>query len=717
MSRININVISLAIFLTVSFMLTSCASLNVNQEMHEENPRFWEASFYTVEDSLSNAFIYGEYVYYHISGRSNYGAQNGGITKYYRLKIASDSKAEELKLSGKGENYSGSVLMYPDQDGNLYVMYASYLAKYDTHGNEICAEPLSNMPDVPLHMITDSEGNIYVSSGSSIYLFNNDCTYRGKISCTNGCNGFVHIGNKVYYASTGTSIIYEISFDTLSVTDEISVEPLYNQLAGYKDSCVIGTNEGKLYCFDTESNKLEELFRLDSCGISLTGLETLACLDDGTIIIVMPDSSEIAVLRETDHIEKQVITLGTLTPSPTLQNMVAEFNRSNSNYKVEIKQYYDRMAANTLGGLGYQDAITRLQLDIASDNSPDILNLNYDEIAVYAGKDLFEDLSPYLKESGLEVMANVLDAYTFDGTLAALPFAVQLRTVVGRSNSLDGAARWNLDEMISYVENHPSEVTFNANEALMLKYCLKFNQSKFVHWDTYTCSFESEEFYKLLEFCAGFKELRKSESASIINLADYDAALYEVILDTPSDYIVMQQLLGNEDITIIGFPTDDGSGTVVEEKNGSYAISSKSENKEAAWFFIKYLLTTVPECNMRNINNGYPVVSKTRDAYFAEAMSSPWVWTNVNGEPKLVRREISSLIRNGKNAIYYAPFDEELQPIIDLLENAEIAVNNDTTILDIILENAAEYFSGEKSVEEVASQIQSRVMLYLGERK
>lgn len=63
----------------------------------------------------------------------------------------------------------------------------------------------------------------------------------------------------------------------------------------------------------------------------------------------------------------------------------------------------------------------------------------------------------------------------------------------------------------------------------------------------------------------------------------------------------------------------------------------------------------------------------------------------------------------------YAATPEQIQMIRDLIDSASASTNNDETILKIINEEAAAYFEGQKSAQEVASVIQSRVQTYVSE--
>ena len=60
--------------------------------------------------------------------------------------------------------------------------------------------------------------------------------------------------------------------------------------------------------------------------------------------------------------------------------------------------------------------------------------------------------------------------------------------------------------------------------------------------------------------------------------------------------------------------------------------------------------------------------------------------------------------------------DEDSQKIYDLL-NGAVAGRENYSVTDIITEEAAAYFAGQKSAKEVAEIIQNRVQNYLDENR
>jgi glutamyl-tRNA reductase len=59
----------------------------------------------------------------------------------------------------------------------------------------------------------------------------------------------------------------------------------------------------------------------------------------------------------------------------------------------------------------------------------------------------------------------------------------------------------------------------------------------------------------------------------------------------------------------------------------------------------------------------------------------------------------------------------DIDAVKTILKNMKYQVNSETQIMKIIKEEAAAYFAGQKSAEEVSDIIQSRVQVYLKENE
>ena len=97
---------------------------------------------------------------------------------------------------------------------------------------------------------------------------------------------------------------------------------------------------------------------------------------------------------------------------------------------------------------------------------------------------------------------------------------------------------------------------------------------------------------------------------------------------------------------------------------------------------------------------------------FMEAAITPEYYTDENGEQ--VESNYSTYI--GDTEVEVKPVtQEQVDWFKDYVNNAEIGGDYDSDIYDILNEEAAAYFAGDKSADEVAKLIQNRVSIYLGE--
>ena len=64
----------------------------------------------------------------------------------------------------------------------------------------------------------------------------------------------------------------------------------------------------------------------------------------------------------------------------------------------------------------------------------------------------------------------------------------------------------------------------------------------------------------------------------------------------------------------------------------------------------------------------------------------------------------------------YAMSQEQADQILDLINATTAVYGYDESILNIISDEAAAYFAGEKSLDDTANMIQSRVNLYVAEQ-
>ena len=117
---------------------------------------------------------------------------------------------------------------------------------------------------------------------------------------------------------------------------------------------------------------------------------------------------------------------------------------------------------------------------------------------------------------------------------------------------------------------------------------------------------------------------------------------------------------------------------------------------------------------------GFPSRKDLIEKVFEEAMTPEYqrgekgeIVKDENGEP--IEMPKTTWGYDNWETEIFAASQEEIDEIRFLIDNARLAVNNSEEIFSMISEEADAYFAGQKSPQDVAKIIQSRVELYVKE--
>ena len=116
---------------------------------------------------------------------------------------------------------------------------------------------------------------------------------------------------------------------------------------------------------------------------------------------------------------------------------------------------------------------------------------------------------------------------------------------------------------------------------------------------------------------------------------------------------------------------------------------------------------------------GFPTELGTRERYFAKVTENPYS-IGEDGETymqdgKPERHADHILSSRALQVFFYTPLPEETDLICTLLDSSTTA-RGGRQISSIVAQEAASYFSGQKSATDVATLIQNRVSIYLEEQ-
>ena len=428
---------------------------------------------------------------------------------------------------------------------------------------------------------------------------------------------------------------------------------------------------------------------------------------------------------------KEIITMAAIYLDYDVQDMVVNFNRSNDKYRIEVRDYSEYNNEKD----GWDAGQTKLNTEIMAGNIPDILclnNLNYTQLA---SKGILEDLYPYIdadKElNRSDFFPNVLQAMEVNGKLCCTVAGFYINSAIGSSRIVGDTPGWTYDELEEALASMPEGCDVFDRYVTrydILNTCLALDMADFVDWGTGKCSFDSEQFTDLLEFAAKFPAEfdwenydYSMEQSTEDRLSQGKQLLVQTAAFSIEDifYNNYTQFLGGE-ITYIGYPTMHGTGNMISFDSSGYAMSSKSEHKDAVWEFLRVFFTEEYQ------SKGYMLPSRIDvfDSKAEKAMTVEYQKDENNnylldeaGEKMPIARYSMWNERTGQVEELYALTQEQVDQIRELIETTTKVADYDQSIMGIVGEQAEAFFQGQKSAQDVAKLIQSKANIYVNEQR
>lgn len=584
---------------------------------------------------------------------------------------------------------------------------------------------------VALELEVDKNDHIYISDGSRIWVFDVEGNQPFNVIIANGSwvngMGVTREGQVVFYGweeQQCICIIDENSGMLTSVKDNIPNKSLFwgGIIPGDVKGIWVGTATDYVE-YDIESGKATPVFSMADSGLNVDNIRGCTVLDNGNVLILFCDmlgeesESGVILLKKTDAStvtdEKEVITMGLFEENAELAMAVADFNKRQDGYKIEIINY--------IGNSDLDTAITRFSNELISGNAPDIIDLYPLNVNSLASKDALEELTPYLENDAKvkreELFESVLDAYLIDGGLYTIPNSFGVYGVVGGSEYLsdcENGYSWTVEDVEKLINSNPDMEIFGYNsKSYILTELVRNNLGKFVNWQSGECDFEGTEFLSALKLANCFNDKFEGVSGEYnpYDIVAEGETMAEITLINSTLELQFWKALLGDDFVIKGFPTEEGSGIRIVGEN-LLGINASSNNKEKAWEFISSLLTKEYYENMEV--EGFPTLISAYDA-LNEQHSTPEYITDESGNPSEISKGDMGM---GEIFVqYYAASQEDVARMTDIINNCDRIDANDDKLLSIIMEESEAYFAGHKTAEDVAGIIQSRATLYVNENR
>ncbi|WP_026526533.1 ABC transporter substrate-binding protein [Butyrivibrio sp. VCD2006] len=652
----------------------------------------------------------------------------------------SNSEAEEKVVAEPAEGGQGDVTLpieEPSQvdfgsseDSDKY-----YMTKYDNNGTEVWRQELDTTTEsyyyVNSFVVADNE-TLLVSDTLGIHKYSTaDGTKQSDIAFENvddeyGFSASVYKlgdGSFTAFVNGNEQTFYKLDLKSDKATEVGAVDTTFYEYTFYsgagKNDLFASGSEG-IYSYKLGDPQVKMLLNFVDSDIDTYGVSQLAPISDTEFVALIPTEDmnyNLTYLTKVDPktvSERKQIILGCNYIDYDVRAQIIKFNKQNDEYRVVISDYSKFDSDSDMSG-----GANKLNTDIVSGNAPDILVLDSDmPVDSYISKGLFEDMTNYFKNdpelSKIQYMDHVMEAFKTDGKMYKLIPSFYVETVVApKSDVGDDDYTWTIDELEKLVKEKNIEhknIFGPLTRDDVLEMALSLSGSQYIDWSTLTCSYDSDAFIHLLEFVNEFPEELEEDDYGYETSSYYrrGMALAErLYLYTFSDYNYEAKGTFGQPVKAVGFPSDNGSGSALYP-NLQLTMSATSKVKDGCWEFMRFFLSDEYQ---KTIDGAWPVNMNKVNELAEKIKKKP---TYIDEDGKEIEYDDTWYV--GDQEVIVDPMtDDEVNEILDFINSIDQVGNANNEVANIIAEEAAAYFSGQKSAKEVADIIQSRVQIYVNE--
>ncbi len=431
------------------------------------------------------------------------------------------------------------------------------------------------------------------------------------------------------------------------------------------------------------------------------GFELIASIDDYLYYIVLEEGAPIN--------DKKEIVLATGFIKISLQKAVADFNRTNPDYHVTIYQMED--ITYSVSDLYFNS----IHKQLAEGEGPDIVT-----------NDVVTDLSDFVNcgylipldidFDGNDYVGNIFQTLCFNNDLYGFPYEFQLKTVVSNNQLFDGDN--SPHEFMNKVRNSGADILEcgKMGSDIVLDYFLSdMTNTDYIDWENGVSHLNEASFLEIIEFAKEFEDSEYLNDGSMPYEAEYiksGKALFKQleIDDIYTDINFVKALFGS-DYFYMGYPTVNGNGTFIEP--GSIYLSSFSKEKEGALEFIRYC------------------VSLQHQDMIADWKSPEKGYWGIRPKLPVIHESFERMIeekRHNENEVYYSNpnglkyktvnlDDKDISKFSEAVDNASGWNYIPDEVKEMVYEELSGYFEGVCSAKEAADALDSRITVYLNEKK
>lgn len=546
--------------------------------------------------------------------------------------------------------------------------------------------------DSSVYAIRCTSERVYLKSPDKIVAVDNSGNYLSEYK-VQGDSALI-VGNDDYaYVANYTENGIEISaLDSYNKFPDFTVKQSdCNVYSGNEEFFLLMANDTGLYGLNMDGSQEAAIIWSD-CGISLSRIMGIAALPDGKFLLLDAMGTSLLSPADPSDMHKRItLTLATAGSADMVRGQILLFNQSNSDYYIEIKDYSE-------GGAYYTaTAVSRMNTDLISGKYPDLIQFTDVSPYPYINKGYLADMCILLADDpdmSLEDIA-IADQLMVGGGIYFIDREFYMDTRVGYYSDFGDVYGWTFEKYLEAEKNAPAdmEMMYNTTRSSLLRSLSSRYMQSAIDWKSSACDFDNADYIAILEAVRRIKETPESKNPQDLDTTPVYVRMKEGTLYTAAAWIssvrslTIQENQAGSKLSVIGYPTVDGSCGTDFGLNVPIGICSRSKNAEGSWAYIKYVLTGGSGTGI-----GMPVYV-------------PYLQTQIN----------EALQEESDDGIKLTQAD--VDRFETLLSKVKTVAVYDETILGIIESEAAPFFAGQKTAEETAKIIQSKVSLYIAEQE
>ena len=481
----------------------------------------------------------------------------------------------------------------------------------------------------------------------------------------------------------------------------------------YKDNelAYLSSNNGHFFCerdrtlftLDPTSGETTPVFSWMDVAMSYGDLGGWTGLENSRGVFFYPGASGLIRVEPGEMPVRKVLKLGCFGDSSTemyqystlsyscsaeLLDAIIRFNNTDPEYRIEVEPLVFHSESER----------DRLLIELATSSDLDLLDTSIlPEKAVGTG--LLADMLPFLdadetlsREDFIEpLFQNMLTK----GKLYEYTDKFNMMSMATHPGFNDGD--WTVERIEALMREHPEmePVRANIQRELLTTLFAWAATAEFIDWEAMTCDFDRPAFAHWLQL---LKELPTD--------GEYNdnPKLLSIGYDLATDARYRFRSLLKDDYVLAGFPESRGTGSYFlrqgespDEWHGSggqntrLGIMASGASQEAAWRFVR---TLIRGADTVELTMGIP----TLRAKFERALENA---AGQGGEISWIQDSFTA---------------EDAAQLREQVYQSHGLVHTDEALLAILRSEMNAFLGGQKSAEEAARQIQSRVSLYLAEQ-